>query len=215
MSIPYKTTGQLVYTSQVNEVDTDPDSIEVELFKPDGTSAGTFSPTSGGTGINNTIVANTLVDVIGQWFAVYTWTSGISTHFDVEPFWVTSLLEPTSSVALCTLEQVKRYVNMTNTNNQIDVRIADLIAAMTETVNKKYEREFVPQVASAARIFEITRVYKRLTPFDLRSATTVKIHPEDDSPTTLTAGTDYQLRPVDKDNLTSTFRGIQLSHCRD
>ena len=210
MSIPYKTTGQLTYTSKVNDVVTDADTIEVEIYKPDGTSVGTSTPTSGGTGINNTVVANTTLDVIGQWFAVYIWTSGTSTHFDVEPFWVTSLLEPTSSVRLCTLEQVKRYPNMTNTNQQIDERISDLIAAMTETVNKKYEREFVPQLASTARTFEITRRYTRLTPYDLRAASIVKIHPEDDSPTTLTAGTDYQLRPVGGDNLTNTFRGVQL-----
>ena len=210
-SFPYKTTGQLTYTCKnAADVAVEPDTITVEVVKPDGTDLfGSKTPIAGaGTGERTQEITNTEADTIGKWSAVWTWTKDGSTTKDIEPFWITGVVEPVSSVGLCTLEQVQRLPNITTTDD--DARIADLILAATRVICNKYEREFVPQIAATARTFKVERNHVSLSPFDLRSATTVKMHPEESSPTTLTAGTDYNLQPVGTDPLTATYRDIQL-----
>jgi len=190
-SFPYKTTGQLTYTCKnAADVAVEPDTISVTVAKPDGTDLfGPKTPSAGvGTGERTQEITNTEADTIGKWSAVWTWTKDGSTTKDIEPFWIDGVVEPVNAVGLCTLEQVQSLPNITTTDD--DTLIAELILAATRVICNRYEREFVPQVASTVRTFKVQKRFISLAPFDLRSADTVKMHPEESSPTTLTAGTD-------------------------
>jgi len=212
-SFPYKTTGQLTYTCKnASDVAVDPDSITVNIFKPDGTDlfGSAQTPTDGaGTGEKIQLISKDEADTIGKWSAVWKWDKDGSETEDIEPFWIDGVVEPVNAVGLCTLEQVQRLPNITTTDD--DQRIADLILAATRVICNRYERELVPQVASTVRTFKVTKRHVDLAPYDLRSVTTAKMHPEETSPTTLTAITDYNLQPVGADPLTGTFKDLQLS----
>lgn len=207
---PYKTTGELTYTSKVGDTPTTPDDITVRIFKPDGSEVGSASePTPTGTGTQTHEVAASDADVIGKWTAQWDWTSGTSNHRDIEDFWVTGVIEPVSSVSLCTLEQVKEKVGIPVETTDDDARITRLIRSATEVIQRQYKREFVPQV-SETRQFRVDRRDIDLSPFDLRSITTATLHPKATTPTVLTVDTDYTLTPHDGALKTATYLGIRL-----
>jgi hypothetical protein len=86
--------------------------------------------------------------------------------------------------------------------NARDARIQDLITAASVRIMRRLERELAPK-ANAVRRFPVSlsetdrdgRHVVDLAPFDLRSATTITLHPEDASPDVLTAS-EYALEPV-------------------
>src|SRR3990167_6358040 len=99
-----------------------------------------------------------------------------------------------------------------------DALIATLITAASDAIMDETEREFAPAGASATRRFRVwpARIvdgsyYVDLTPpvSDLRAASLVKLHPEETSPTTLTADDDYILDPVGAPQ--GTYTAIRLS----
>jgi hypothetical protein len=116
---------------------------------------------------------------------------------------------------LCTLAEVKARGSITGTDR--DALIATLISEATRRLCRATGREFMPQ-ATATRRFDVNplacdprRLYYPvpLPQCDLRTATTVTLHPESVSEAqVLAAGTDYEL---DTDRDTASAGLIRLS----
>lgn len=109
---------------------------------------------------------------------------------------------------LCTLAEVRLQMEMRTAYTDRDTLITELITQASDVIMREFEREFAPAVASATRTFPVYprerdrngNVIVDLSPHDLRTTTTVQVHPEASSPTTLTANTDYKLLPVVSDD---------------
>lgn len=107
---------------------------------------------------------------------------------------------------LCTLAQVKDRARIFD--NAADALIASLIPVATKRLNVACGREFAPQV-TATRRFDLDSYLVQLTGSDLRTVTTVTLHPESlTEAVVLVAGTDYEL---DVERLTGTAGMIRLS----
>lgn len=91
-----------------------------------------------------------------------------------------------------------------------DSLISTLITAASDAIMNDTEREFAPVTASATRRFRIDSFSMSLAPYDLRSVSSLILHPEAASPVTLNATTDYQLQPVT--TATGTYTTVQFSH---
>lgn len=97
-----------------------------------------------------------------------------------------------------------------------DTAIAACITAASRVLNRRCARELTPKTASATRMFRVfprqhrSGVLVDLAPFDLRTAATVRLHPEG-TPVTLVQNTDYALWPVGGAQPTATYLGIKLS----
>jgi len=206
----YKTTVKLTYTATVDGTASDVDAVTVQVFKPDGTAVfgSAKTPSSEGSGVYTQEITASETDTIGRWTATWTLTNGTDSHEDHEEFWIDGDIAVVDYIGLCTLEQVKDYPNIDITDD--DERIANLIMAATRTICKKYNREFVP-FDSDTRTFSMNRRVLDLSPYDLRSVTSIVIHPETSSPTTLTVTDDYILLPVGGEPDTGVFKKIQLS----
>lgn len=105
-----------------------------------------------------------------------------------------------ADVALCTVAQVKAHAKITTTDS--DALIALLIPRALRRFNLRAGREFMRLAAPATRAFEVTSHKVPLGTRDLRTATTVTLHPESASPQVLTAGTHYELA-LDEDTATA------------
>jgi hypothetical protein len=114
---------------------------------------------------------------------------------------------------LCTTSQVKAAINLSGSAE--DAKILELIKAATQTINRRYGREFIPQASAAARTFAARNRYIDLAPFDLRTVTSVVLNPEDSSPSTLTANVDYVLLPIGGSEKTATYTALRLSDYKD
>src|SRR6266498_1883856 len=96
---------------------------------------------------------------------------------------------------LCTVANVKEGLETSETTR--DALIQTLITAASVAIMQDTGREFAPATSSATRRFQIDgyRVVS-LEPYDLRTVTTMTLHPESGSPIVLAASTDYQLVPA-------------------
>lgn len=110
---------------------------------------------------------------------------------------------------LCTVQQVKDRIGITDASN--DAQITAIIAAVTQTVQRRYGREFVPQTAGVARTFRVNSRYIDLAPYDLASVTTIQLNPEEANPLTLVANIDYALMPIGGAEKTNTFLAVRFS----
>lgn len=97
---------------------------------------------------------------------------------------------------LCTLAQVRTVLEIPAADTSRDTLISDRITAASRMITSYIEREFIA-TASATRRFEIPVGHRviDLAPYDLRTASTITLHPESDA-TVLSANTDYTLRPL-------------------
>jgi hypothetical protein len=110
-------------------------------------------------------------------------------------------------VALCTVAQVKAHAGITGTDR--DALIALLIPRALRRFNLAAGREFIRLAAPATRALEVAGHLVSLGNWDLRTATTVTLHPESQSQAqVLTAGTHYELA-LDTD--TATAYAIRLA----
>ena len=115
---------------------------------------------------------------------------------------------------LCTVEQVKSRNNIANSDTDDEGQIVALIDVVEARFIDVYGREFAPFASATTRTFKVKDdTIINLDPWDLRSATTVTLHPEAESAlqTVLVAGTDYTLLPVDTDHRTSTYTQLELA----
>lgn len=124
---------------------------------------------------------------------------------------------------LVTLREVREHLQMPEPETEQDPIIQSLITRVSRTITREYRREFAkPNPETATRRVKVparclrssrdrTHYYMAdLAPYDLRSATSVRLHPETAAPVTLTAGTDYVLEPV-VNPLEGVFTWVRLS----
>lgn len=91
---------------------------------------------------------------------------------------------------LITLADVKTAIGITGTGR--DDVISDAITAASDLIVREYEREFTA-TASATREFAVVGDWIDLTPYDLRTVTSITLDPDDIA--TVLAATDYQTHP--------------------
>lgn len=102
-----------------------------------------------------------------------------------------------SGTALCTLSDVRAFLELPAGDTGRDTLISDAINPVSAAITRYCQREFTP-TTNATRIFrlDVGQLKVDLAPYDLRTASTVTLHPEQASPITLTATTQYQLQPL-------------------
>ena len=117
-----------------------------------------------------------------------------------------------AAVDLCTLANVREALELPASDTTRDALIQTLITGMSQAINREYDREFTPVTATATRRFKISTgsLILDLTPYDLRTVTSLKLNPDIAGGTTLTASTDFQLSPV----VTSQgpYQGVRFSN---
>jgi hypothetical protein len=98
---------------------------------------------------------------------------------------------------LCSLAEVRAFLELPASDTSRDALITSTITPISDAIARYTQREFVP-TASATRTFalDIGQLKVDLAPYDLRTASTVRLHPEAASPITLTATSQYQLQPI-------------------
>ncbi len=109
---------------------------------------------------------------------------------------------------LCTLADVRAALELPTADTSRDALISTLITQTSEAIMADTGREFAPATSSATRRFRVDRPKINLEPFDLRTVSTVTLHPEGTSPVTLTTS-DYQLTPVGAPS--GTYTSVTLS----
>lgn len=115
-----------------------------------------------------------------------------------------------ADVDYVTTAEVKAQLEITTTST--DALIQALITAASLSLNQRLKRELTPQTEDATRTFRVDGRYVDLAPSDLRSATTVTLEPQTGgSPTVLTAGTGYALRPPGGADQASTYTALKIA----
>ena len=111
---------------------------------------------------------------------------------------------------LCSLSDVRAFLELPAADTGRDTLISNTITPISDAITRYTQREFIA-TASATRTFrlDVGQLKLDLAPYDLRTATTVTLHPEQASPITLTATTQYQLQPVT--SLYGTYLSIRLA----
>lgn len=98
---------------------------------------------------------------------------------------------------LCSLSDVRAVLEMASDDTSRDALISDRITSASAMITSYTERQFIAETAVTKR-FQVypAGLILDLAPFDLRSVTTMSLHPESSSPSTLAANDAYILRPV-------------------
>lgn len=112
---------------------------------------------------------------------------------------------------LCTTADVKTASELSSSAS--DSLIAVLVTAASNAIQNRFGREFVDagNPPGPTRRFEVTSYLVDLAPFELRSASVVKLHPElGAGAVTLTADVGYTLLPVQK-ALGGTFTALRIA----
>lgn len=94
-----------------------------------------------------------------------------------------------------------------------DTLIGVLITAASAMIPKKYQRDFYP-ITAATYTFEVIGYSIDLAPHDLRSATTVTLHPDSSSPTVLTSA-QYRLNPPGAESNLGTYTNLTISQTQN
>ena len=98
---------------------------------------------------------------------------------------------------LCSLSDVRAFLELPAADTGRDTLISSTITPISDAIARYCDREFVA-TASATRTFTLPvgqRVLD-LAPYEVRTVTTMTLHPEEAQPDTLTATQDYQLLPL-------------------
>lgn len=116
---------------------------------------------------------------------------------------------------LCTVADVKTSFEPAISSTARDTLIQTLITPASVEMMKYAERQFAPATASATNRFTIDLDQNPdggwiadLAPYDIRTVTSVTLHPEATSPTTVTAA-DYALEPIG--NFDGVYYKLRLS----
>ncbi len=114
---------------------------------------------------------------------------------------------------LCTLDDVRQALAKSASDTAQDALLTRLIAAATQAIHAYTQRELCDQ-GDATRLFQVaTSGTRRVVPLgasDLRSATTITLHPESTTPVELAAAIGYQLRPVGQTTI-GTYTLVKLA----
>ncbi len=135
------------------------------------------------------------VDTAGEFVGWWHVTIGGTKIQDTDEFAITIRQHgPVVTSDLCNVADVKLMMEITDDSFDEGL-IAELIRQASVAIMSEYEREFAPATTAATRTFQIVGNRVKLTPYDLRTVTSVQLHPETSSPITL-ASTDYRLTPM-------------------
>lgn len=197
------------------------DSVKLQMrdpLDPDAalkvdSAAGFVTDGSDGQVIYNWASAD--VDTAGTYVAWWRVTSGSKSQ-DSDEFIVAIREHGLASANLCSLADVREGLRVSTLERFDDDLALALIPEASKTIMDELQREFAPATATATRRFRVrpderTRFGSYLvdlSPYDLRTASAVSLHPEETSPTTLTAGTDYVLGPEPADE--GVYTALQL-----
>lgn len=116
-----------------------------------------------------------------------------------------------AKIDLCTLADVRIELELPLSDTTRDPLISSVITGVSRAIHTYCQREFKTETTgSTTRRFKIPNLAYMvdLAPFDVRSVTSVTIHPESSTPTVLAATTEYQLHPV---TLVDTYQSVQIS----
>lgn len=101
---------------------------------------------------------------------------------------------------LCTLSDVRSELKLTVADTTLDALITTQITNASDQIMREFEREFKTAAANpqTRRFSWVNGNLIDLAPHDLQAVTGagVVLHPEQSSPVTLAALTDYQLTPI-------------------
>lgn len=116
-----------------------------------------------------------------------------------------------NAIDLCVLADVKLAVGITTTTD--DTLIQELITAASRTIMSRFQREFAPVSTSTTRRFRVDGTIVDLAPYDLQvvSGAGVVLDP-DGTPTSLTAITDYKLKP--RPTMSGTYYKLHIADSR-
>jgi hypothetical protein len=102
---------------------------------------------------------------------------------------------------LCTLQDVRAFLQKADTDTAQDALIASFIIRASTAIGRWCEREFAPQTAAGVtRLFEVdwdSESYVSFAPYDLASASAVTIDPDMGTGFVLPAA-QYRLYPVNR-----------------
>lgn len=98
---------------------------------------------------------------------------------------------------LTTLASVREFLRIPDAQTDMNGVLQSFITQASKAIHRYTGREFAPlSTAPQTRIFEYYgRGYLYFTPYDLQSASLVRIDTDGDTPTTLEADNDYFLKP--------------------
>lgn len=156
-------------------------------------------------------VTLTAPNTAGQYTVVWD-TGGSNPRYATEELTISTSVFPSgvpTGSDLCALSDVRTALELPGTDTSRDPLISTLITQASKAIMNDTGREFAPATASATRRFRVDRFKVDLEPYDLRSATTVTLHPESSSPVVLSANTDYQLTPIGAPS--GTYTSVKLS----
>lgn len=199
-------TVRLDTTFKVADVLTDPTVVTLTYRSPSGTS------TTLTYGVDAALVkdstgtyhADIAVSAAGRWD--WRWTgTGTAAGIDEGTFTVEETL--LGANLLCSVDDVKHSLELTTTNT--DDLIQGLIGAASVAFGQRYQREFT-ETTGGTRYFGLRDRLLDLAPYDLRTVTSMTLHPEE-SPVTLTADADYMLMPQGGHPLGDTYQQVRFS----
>lgn len=153
------------------------------------------------------------VDTPGDWLGWWRVTLPSALTQDTLEFPVEILEHADQTASLCTLADVREQLKMDANIRGDDPRIEVFIEVASQQIMKEYRREFAPATEASLRILTLRpNVLDAVffDPYDLRAATLVRLNPEEASPTTLVADTDYMLLPFGGDQ-DGVYTHMQLS----
>jgi hypothetical protein len=110
---------------------------------------------------------------------------------------------------LCTLAEARAFLELPTADTARDALISTTISAVSKAIQQYTQRELYPS-GTATRVFKLPLGHYTLllTPYDLRSVTTLTFH-ADETPLVLDAA-DYQTQPIL--NPDGMFSAIQFSN---
>lgn len=115
-----------------------------------------------------------------------------------------------TSASLVELEEVRLAMELETGDRGLDTRIREAIVAASTAIMREVQRELAPATAAATRSFAVQGDLVDLTPYDLRTATTVTFD-VNGTPTVLVAGDDYALLPIGGSEIGGTYTELRLA----
>ena len=144
------------------------------------------------------------VATAGMYVAWWEITSGGLTQ-DTGEFIIDVREHDTITNSLCELADLRVALELEHGEDRRLSFASELIGPASAKIMSFCQREFAPLTSAEARTFVVRGAMVDLAPYDLRTATTVKLHPEDAGVVTLTANEDYWLGPVPSVDSTSQW----------
>lgn len=147
------------------------------------------------------------VDTAGLFLAWWEVTSSSKTQ-DLNEALVEFRAHAQSATSLVELAEVRLALELDETDLDKDAEILELLEAASQAIALEVDRELLPTASATRRVASVDR-YVDLSPYDLRTATTIVLDP-DGAALTLVAGQDYKLLPVGGSRVGGTYLALEL-----